>query len=513
MRKMPAVWLGLFILIALAPLSSISSAQDSREDFILTIYHTNDEHAHHRPNRDDIGGVARLMTVIEQARSQDGNMLLLDAGDRFSGTLFHYFYQGQDNVQVMNLLGYDAMTLGNHEFDNGSQVLADFIKGVNFPVLGANVDVTADPALLGLVQPYTVLEVGGESIGLIGIVTPRTATISQPEDTVQFLDTLAPLVNGHAQELLDQGINKIILLSHIGYNDDLALASQLVGIDVIVGGHTNTVPSPYPTSRIGADGQPILVVQAGSYSLYVGQLVVTFDAEGLITASDGKVLQLVSSIEEAPEMVTLLDELEQPLNEYTQKIIGQTAFAYRRDCYGQDCDLGALITDVMLEATGADIAIMNSGGIREALPSGDITYGDILSVLPFGNQLSIFELSGADVIATLEHGVSGEVNGKFPQVGGLRFTWNPAAPSGERIGAVELYDADTDTWTAIDPSAIYSVATNDFMRGGGDDYAILQERATNAYDGAGDLAELVASYITAHSPITNKAEGRIRIAR
>lgn len=516
MVKRSGVFWFIIVMLIIASLPSISEAkppiQAESDSFTLNIWHTNDQHAHHRPDQNGVGGSARLATVIQEARATQENVLLLDAGDRFSGTLFHFFYQGQDNVQVMNLMEYDAMALGNHEFDNGSDVLAEFINGVDFPVLAANIDTSDDPYLSNLVEPYTIIDVNGEEIGIIGLVTPRTAFISKPWESIVFLDDLEAVTTQAVNELEALGVNKIILLTHVGYREDLELAEQVAGVDIIIGGHSNTIPNRYPLELMSASDEPILVVQAGFHSLFVGHLEVSFYADGKIVASDGRVLRLDADIAEDEAMLALIDELEAPVAEFTDQVVGQTAIAYRRDCYGQDCDLGALVGDAMLDATNADLVIHNSGGLRDDLPVGDVTYGDILSVLPFGNQISVMELSGEDVWATLEYGVSKEVSGKFPQVAGMRFSWSPSAPSGERIVSVDVWNPEIEDWEALDLERIYVVATHDFMRGGGDGYTVLVENAMNPYDSFGALDEVVADYITANSPVNNIAESRIRVA-
>lgn len=161
--------LGLLLCSLLLVVGAVVSAQDE-ETFSLTILHTNDTHSHHEPNSNDDGGAARQASVVRQVRGEVENVLLLDGGDRFTGTLFHQQYRGQDNVQIMNAIGYDAMTLGNHEFDDGDDVLAEFIDGLNFPVVTANVDFSESEILAGKVEPYAVLDVAGEQIGVIGLV-------------------------------------------------------------------------------------------------------------------------------------------------------------------------------------------------------------------------------------------------------------------------------------------------------------------------------------------------------
>ena len=228
----------VLVLSLILLLVAVASAQD--ESFELTIMHTNDVHGHHEPQRNGDGGAARQATVVQQIRAEVDNHLLLDAGDRFTGTLFHVQWRGEDSVQIMNALDYDAIALGNHEFNEGSDGLADFITGLNFPSLSANIDFSADPWLADLVEPSIILEVGGEQIGVIGLTTPETVVLNRPSDDLVFDEDLVGVTQAQVENLTMQGINKIILLTHLGYAVDVELAQSVSGVDVVVGGHTNT---------------------------------------------------------------------------------------------------------------------------------------------------------------------------------------------------------------------------------------------------------------------------------
>ena len=204
--------IGILVLVVL--LVGVAGAQD--DSFELTIMHTNDVHGHHEPQRNGDGGAARQATVVNQIRAEVDNHLLLDGGDRFTGTLFHVQYRGQDSVQIMNAIGYDAMALGNHEFDDGSEVLAAFVQGLNFPALSANTDFSEDPLLAGLIEPSVVLDVGGEPVGIIGLVTPETAILAKPSEHLVFHYDLINITQDQVDKLTAEGVNKIILLTHIG---------------------------------------------------------------------------------------------------------------------------------------------------------------------------------------------------------------------------------------------------------------------------------------------------------
>ena len=519
----------LLVISALLLLVGLAAAQD--DSYSLTIMHTNDVHGHHEPQRDGSGGAARQAAVVQQIRAEVDNHLLLDGGDRFTGTLFHVQYRGQDSVQIMNAIGYDAMVLGNHEFDDGSQVLADFISGLDLPALTANVDFSEDPLLAGQVDPSVTLEVGGESIGIIGLTSPETAILSKPSKTLVFEDDLIGIAQQQVDAMTAAGVNKIILLTHIGYGADLEVAQAVSGVDVVIGGDSNTLLSntyadalgEYPTVVESASGEPVLVVQAGTRTVYLGRLDVEFDADGLLTDWDGDAILLSRYISPDPDVAALIADLAEPLAALNSQPVGETSIALTgaspRLCRIEECLLGNLVTDAVLDETRVDIVFQNGGGIRADIDAGEVTRGEVLTVLPFGNLISAFELSGADVIATLENSVSriqldednnpmvDGASGRFMQVAGLRYVFDATQEVGSRIVSADvLQDGE---YVAVDPAAIYRVATNDFIRAGGDGYSVLADNAINPYDQGRPLDQVVADYIAANSPVTVELEGRI----
>ena len=520
----------LVIFALLLMLVGVVGAQDE-EPYTLTIMHTNDVHGHHEPQSDGNGGAARQATVVDQIRSEAPNNLLLDGGDRFTGTLFHVQYRGQDSAQIMNMIGYDAMTLGNHEFDDGSEVLAAFVDALEFPVVTANVDFSEDPLLAGKINPYTIIEVGGEQIGIIGLVTPESEILSSPSEELIFEHDLIAVTQTQVDALTAEGVNKIILVTHIGYGADLGVAQAVTGVDVIVGGHTNTFLSntyagalgEYPTVLESANGEPVLVVQASTATVYLGRLDVEFDADGLLTDWDGDAILLSKYVTPDPEVSDLIAGLAEPIAALQNQIIGETTVALTgtnpRLCRVEECLLGNLISDAVLAETGVDIVFQNGGGIRADIDAGEVSLGEVINVLPFGNLVSTFELSGADVIVALENGVSqvtldennnpsvDDAAGRFPQVGGIRFVFDATQEPGSRIVSVEVWQ--DGAFVELDPEALYTVAANDFTRTGGDGYEVFNTNAINAYDAGRPLDQVLADYIAANSPLTIELDGRI----
>jgi 5'-nucleotidase len=518
------------ILALLVLVVGIVGAQDE-EPYSLTIMHTNDVHGHHEPQSDGNGGAARQATVVEQIRAESENTLLLDGGDRFTGTLFHVQYRGQDSAQIMNMIGYDAMTLGNHEFDDGDATLAAFVDAVEFPVVTANVDFSESPELAGKINPYAILEVGGEQIGIIGLVTPESEILSSPSDALVFEYDLINVTQTQVDALTAEGVNKIILLTHIGYGADLEVAQNVSGVDVVVGGHTNTLLSntyaealgEYPTVVESASGEPVLVVQASTKTVYLGNLSVEFDADGVLSDWEGDTILLSKYITPDPDVSDLIAGLAEPIAALQEQVIGESAIELTgtnpRTCRIEECLLGNLISDAMLEETGVDIVIQNGGGIRADIDAGEVTLGEVINVLPFGNLVSTFELTGADVVASLENGVSevmvdennapmvDDAAGRFPQVAGIRYVFDATQEPGSRIVSVEvMVDGE---YVEIDPEAVYTVASNDYMRSGGDGYELFETNGMNAYDQGRPLDQVLADYIAANSPVEPVIDGRI----
>jgi len=522
MRK----FLTLTIVAGLSLAAVISFAQDE-EPFTLTVMHTNDTHSFHEPNGDGDGGAPRQATVVEQIRSEVENSILLDGGDRFTGTLFHVQYLGQDSAAIMNAIGYDAMTLGNHEFDNGDDILSEFIDAVEADVVTANVDFSESPVLADRVEPYVVYDIADTQVAVVGLVVPETAILSSPGDELVFEYDLISVAQSAVDELTEQGVNKIILLTHIGLTADMEIARNVTGIDLIVGGHSHTLLSntyasafdQYPVAVQNPDEQDVLVVQAGSQTQYLGRLDLEFDADGVITDYEGDTIFLSRYIAEDEEVAEILAELAGPIETLRAEVIGQSDVFLTGDrtvCRVEECNLGNLITDALRADTGAQIAITNGGGIRADIDEGNVTYGEVLTVLPFGNLVSTLELTGADVIAALENGVSqvtltedgliqrDGASGRFPQVSGINYTFDPTQEPGSRIVEVTLEDG-----TALDPEATYTIATNDFMRNGGDEYTVLDENAIDPYDFGKPLDQVLIEYIQENGPVAPATEGRI----
>jgi 5'-nucleotidase len=402
-------------------------------------------------------------------------------------------------------------------------VLRGFIDAVKFPVLMSNADISREGALKDVVAPSAVIEVGGERIGLIGLTPEDTSELASPGPNITFSDPSAA-IEREVAKLAAQGVDKIVVLSHSGYEVDKKVAAAVSGIDVIVGGHSHTLlantfegaSGPYPTWIDAPDGNKVAIVQAGAYGKFLGELVVTFDGNGVVTAAVGEPVIMDSSIAEDATIKARIAELAVPLDEVRNKVVAEAAAAIdgsRDNCRTRECEMGNLVADAMLARVkdqGIDIAFANGGGLRASIDAGPVTMGEVLTVLPFQNTLATFQLKGADVTAALESGVSQieEVKGRFAQVAGLKYVFSrAAAPNSGRILAVMVRDGDA--WVPIDPEKIYGVVANDYTRRGGDGYVMFAENAINPYDFGPSLEDVVAEFLASNGPYQPYLDGRI----
>ncbi|MBB2698419.1 UNVERIFIED_ORG: 5'-nucleotidase [Rhizobium esperanzae] len=513
------------------------SAGAAFADYELNILHINDFHsriesinkfdstcsAEEEGKKECFGGAARLKTAIDQRRQalSGKNVLLLNAGDNFQGSLFYTTYKGAAEAEFLNMMKFDAMTVGNHEFDDSEDGLATFLDKVQFPVVTANVKATAASKLGDRIKPSLVIDVGGQKIGIVGAVTNDTPELSSPGPNVTIGDDVQSITSA-VQDLKGQGVNKIIALTHVGYPRDLAFIAKIPDVDVVVGGHShsllsNTDPKaegPYPTMVDNPGGYKVPVVQAASYSKYLGDIVVNFDDNGVVKDAKGDPILIDSSFTPDPAVVTRVTELAKPIEELRKKVIGSSEGPIEGDrkvCRVKECSMGNLVADAMLDRTknqGVTIAVQNGGGLRASIDGGDVTQGEVITVLPFQNTLATFEATGADIVKALENGVSqiDQGAGRFPQVAGLKFSFDQSKPVGGRVSEVQVKEGDS--FAPIDQAKTYKLATNNFMRAGGDGYSIFKD-GKNAYDFGPDLADVTAEYLAAHSPYKPYTDGRV----
>lgn len=502
-------------------------------DLALTLMHTNDTHA-------NVDKAPKLATAVKEVRAENPDALLLSAGDAFSGTLYFNEFEGQADLALMNYIGYDAMTFGNHEFDlgasaEGHKALSEFVKGAKFPFVGSNVDFSKDALFKGLQLKGTIGEkiedgkiydgivkvIDGQKVGIFGLTTEETKDISSPGKITfsDYIEEAERMVAAFEAE----GIHKIIAVTHLGYDDnvaydnDLKLAEAVDGIDIIVGGHTHT---QLKEPKLVEKDEPTLIVQAGEKSDNLGVLDVEFDYWGTITGYAGELIAIKDKAEDA-KAAELVKPFKDKVTELQNQSIGTSAAVKlegeRAVVRTQESNLGNLITDGMLAKAktinpNTVIAVTNGGGIRASINEGDITLGEVLTTMPFGNTLGIMNLKGSEIKAALEHSVSQapKESGAFLHVSGMKFSYDSSKPAGQRVVKMEVKGTD-GTFTEIDLTKNYLVATNTFTAKGGDGY----EMFANAY-AEGRVSEpgfvdyeMFVDYLTQFKTIEPKVEGRI----
>lgn len=531
MKKITAV-------TALAAAAIGMSTSLSFADYTLNILHINDWHSRIESNNkyestcsaeeetkgECFGGAARLVTAIaaERKKLEGQNVLLLNGGDNFQGSLFYTTYKGKAEAEFLNEMKFDAMTVGNHEFDDGEDALAPFLDVVKFPVLSANVKASAAAKVGDRIKPSVVVELGGQKIGIVGAVTNDTPELATPGPNITIEDDIKT-ITAEVEKLRGQGVNKIIALTHVGYPRDKEMIAKIPGVDVVVGGHShsllsNTDPKaegPYPTMIDNPDGYKVPVTQAASYSKLLGEFKVVFDDNGVVKEASGNPIPLDKSVTPDPQVLARIKELGAPIEELKAKQVGETSAAIdgsRENCRARECAMGNLVSDAVLDRVkdqGVQIAFTNGGGLRASIDQGKVSMGEVLTVLPFQNTIATFQLSGAGVKEALENGASQveEGAGRFAQVAGLRYSFDRSAPAQSRIKSVEVME--NGNWVPLDPNKDYLVAANNYTRQGGDGYKVFAEKGKNAYDYGPGLEQTVADYLGAHNPYTPKIEGRI----
>lgn len=425
-----------------------------------------------------MGGMPRIASLIKKIRGKTKNVVVVDAGDIFQGTPFFKLYHGQVEVDMLNAAGYEIYTIGNHEFDDGSTNLAERLKTARFDIISANLDATAVPALQKLIKPSVVKTIDGKKVAFIGGITPHLPEVALNLEGVKLKasgDQWMQPFKDEVQRLKAEGVDKIVLVTHIGTELEKPLAEELRDVDVIIGGHSHTrLDEPIVVKR--ADGSSCVIVQAWCYGRMLGKLKVSFDKEGRLILSDVdyNLLPIHDKIPEDPVMKAELREKGKPFAAQERTIcgiaLGPFENQFRR--VWTDSSLGNLITDSLVDAGkkyGATIALQNRGGIRAGIDRGPVSQAKVEEVLPFDNKLVFATVKGSTLLKVLEHSVSGDLaGGRFLDVSGLKIVYDRKLPSNHRL--VEVKTLVNGKWENVQPDKFYKIAVNDFTFKGGEGY-------------------------------------------
>lgn len=557
--------------VCLAFTAAVSSGSTGTS---LTILHLNDTHSTLLPWMMRItlppdssnwglpvGCVARIAAVVDSIRGEEENVIFLHAGDMVQGTLFYTLFGGEADAAVYNAMELDAMVPGNHEFDRGSEGVLVLLEAAEFPIVCANIDAEGDSLLAGRLPPFVILETVAGRVAVIGLVTGDLSKVSSPSDATLVLP-VAETARRYAESASEQGADIVVLLTHIGYHKDVALASEVPGVDLIVGGHSHTLlgdfqriglaaEGPYPALVTGPDGGEVTVVTAGSRAAVLGRITLELDSLGRVTGHSGGPLivtggeyqdasrtpvgpeardhlegllsaePLVAVAGENPDVAELVGAFEAELASFAWEVAGSASadLLHRRVPDGElpgGSMIAPVICDAMLrkmEKVGLepDFALLNAGGARISIPAGDITVGTVFTLLPFGNTLAVMDLTGAEVRSALEDGLANIFDedgsdGSFPYTAGLRYDADAGMPRGSRVTSLEIHSPEG--WAPLDPGRVYRMVTVAFLAAGGDGYDTL--RGIDCLDTGFIDAEVFLEYLGEKGIIDPPSEPSVR---
>jgi 5'-nucleotidase / UDP-sugar diphosphatase len=496
MQVFTAVLVAILVLLA-SPFFTPAAA----ETVDLTILHINDFHGNllstpGKAGKPPTGGMAYIAKMVAEEREKNPEgTLLLSAGDMFQGTPISNLFRGKPVIETMNRTGFDAMTLGNHEFDWGMETFQNLRKASVFPFLSANI-IDDKGALLPGVKPYAIFQKKGLKIAVIGITTPETHYTTKPGNIKGYRVIAAgKVLPALIEKVKKEGAGLIIVLSHMGLDDDREMASLVSGIDLIVGGHSHTeVKTPVV---VGAT----IIVQAGYNGQKLGVMKITADTDTkkIVRYSERRILRKVKA---GPHdaydtfVAGIIKKYDDQIRGEFSRVVGETLVDLRKRPF--ESNLGNLVCDAMRKAAGSEIAIQNNGGIRTTIPKGKITLEQVYMLLPFDNTLMTMDLTGAQIADILEYNAKTE---GMLQVSGLKVVYDLAAAEGSRVKELAIGGRPADR------SRIYRVTTNDFLAAGGDRFGIFRE-GKNFVIGD-NVRDSFLDYLKKHSPVTPRIEGRI----
>jgi 5'-nucleotidase len=482
---------------------SIAAQEKNQCNVKVTLLQVNDVYQFAPVDQGTRGGLGRILTLRKSIQQQNPNTLLLMAGDTISPSVESITYKGAQMIDAWNATGLDYATFGNHEFDFGPDVLQARIKESKFGWVAANVIDTRTNQTFGGVPPFVVREFGGVKIGIFGLVLPETKTTSRPGDNVEFrnpCETAKQIVS----ELHAQGVKVVVALTHLSMREDKEVA-RCADVDLIIGGHEHTLLESH------AGTAPIFKMTADAREL--GQIDLNISpTTGELDSIDWKVIPVDATTKEATEFAavyrkyaSLLAELAKPIGRTTVALDARSLQSRT-----EETNVGNFVTDALRKATVADVALINGGSIRadEIIAPGKLTMRDLLSILPFKNKLIKIEVTGATLRAALEHGVSRSAEdsqpGGFPQVSGIRFSFDASRKSGARLVDVKV------NGLPLDDAKKYTLTTTTFLAlDGGDGYSMFKGSPVIPPAGAGIDSDVVRKAISVRG-IAPKVEGRIK---
>jgi 5'-nucleotidase len=514
-----SVWLTVTVIfIAAATTSAQTSAPSppSRETTI-TILQLNDVYQIAPVDRGKRGGMARVATIARTVRLASPNTLFLLAGDFISPSLASRMFKGKQMIDALNSAGLDIATLGNHEFDFGSDILRERMKDSRFAYTIANVIDKATGKPFGGASSYIIRELGGVRVAIFGLLLTDTATMSTPGQGVRFDDAVKAGMRV-ARNLRRQGADLVIALTHLPMQQDKQLAAS-GDIDLIVGGHEHEL--------LQAVAGGALIVKAGSDARNLGRIDLHLARTGKprpatrkgrrsrfrLQSLDWQVIPVTDAVTDDAETAAVVAGYEQQLNASLGEVIGRTsvtldvrAATVRRG----ESNIGNFIADAYRAALDSDVALVNSGSLRSdaTYGPGELTRKDVLSVLPFENAIVKVKLTGAHLKRLLENGVSqaGQEDGRFPQVSGMAFTYDASRAVGSRVTSLAVGGQP------VQADKSYTMAVSAYVFGGGDSYDFKGAELVISAEAGPVEPDVVMEAIRKAGTIAPQVEGRIKSA-
>jgi 5'-nucleotidase len=497
-------------LLALALTSALTAlaqtAPNTERTVRITLLQLNDVYQISAVDKGTRGGLARVATLRKQVMTESPNTLFLLAGDTIAPSVASNIFKGQQMIAVWNKIGLDLAVLGNHEFDFGPDILRARIKESRFTWLAANVIDKKTGKPFADTPPYVIRDVDGVKLGFFGLLTTDTAQFSSAGPDVTFLDP-CETAQKIVAEMKTKGAQVIIAITHLAMREDKQVA-RCASIDAIIGGHEHemleSLSGRTPIFKWGSDARDL-----GRIDLNVKL------PSGELESIDWAALPVNDQVKDEPESAALIAEFESKVSADVDKAIGNTKVALdarSEASRSRETNLGSYIADAYRKATGADVALFNGGSIRagRVFSPGPLTKRDVMAILPYENPIVKIEVTGATLRAALEHGVSRSAEekepGRFPQVSGVRFTFDARKPAGSRVASVEV------NGQPLDDKKTYTLATNTFIvLKGGDGYTMFTDPKflINPENGPVEPVVLMEA-ISAAKEIAPKADGRIK---
>lgn len=492
-----------------------------RDSVRIAVVATNDFHGALEPltpswaGGDTIGGAANLAAFVRAVEARyPGGTLWLDGGDVMQGTLISNLTRGRSTVDVLGDAGLDAAAIGNHEFDWTVDTLRARIEQAAFPWLSSNVFEKATGNRPDWVEPYAWLEAGGLKVAVIGVSTVHTPETTMPAhvEPYEFPDP-APIVSDLARELKAEGADVIAVVAHAGAiasdEADAGYVGEIVDVAERIDGPVDVIVSGHTHSHVEGVVNGIPIVQSRSSGTALGVVTLTWDrtAKRVVDSTLDVWTVRAREVEPVGTIASRVAGYAADVAEIAERPIATLETTLERN-RGEEYALGDLIADAMRMETGAQVAVMNAGGIRAPLRAGPVTFDDVFRVQPFQNVLIKAEVTGEQLRLVLE----GAVEDRLGQVSGVRFSFDPTRPFGERVVDATLEEGDVPVvrdGAAVDPVATFTVVVNSYMASGGDEYAVLKDAVSTTNTGLVDSEVFAHHLAEMPQPIRYENQGRV----